>query len=154
IANNLNSQQRFSAAQRWYHYIFNPTSSDAGPNRVWQYRKFKEESRTPDAFRKALTDSDALEAYRGDPFNPHAIALIHHINYQKAIIIKYIDNLLDWGDTLFAEFTMESLNEATMLYVLAADILGPRAVEVGDCGEASAASLTYAKVSESFTETS
>ena len=150
IANNLNSQQRFSAAQRWYHYIFDPTSSDTGPNRVWRYRKFKEELLRPDALRKALTDPDALEQYRRDPLNPHAIARLRPGSYQKAIVMKYIDNLLDWGDALFTEFTMESLNEATMLYALAADILGPRAVEVGDCGEASAAPLTYTDVSKSL----
>ena len=154
VANNLNSQQRFSAAQRWYHYIFDPTSSDVGPNRVWQYRKFKEELFSPDALRKALTDPDALEAYRRDPFNPHAVARLRPGSYQKAIVMKYIDNLLDWGDTLFTEFTMESLNEATMLYALAADILGPRPPEVGDCGEASATPLTYADLTKSLNDTS
>lgn len=154
IADNLNSQQRFSAAQRWYHYIFDPTSSDTGPNRVWQYRKFKEELLDPDALRKALTDSLALEAYRQDPFNPYAIARLRPGSYQKAIVMKYFDNLLDWGDTLFAEFTMESLNEATMLYALAADILGPRPHDVGDCGEASASPLTYVEVSKALNETS
>ena len=49
--------------------------------------------------------------------------------------MKYIDNLLDWGDSLFAQFTMESVNEATMLYVMARDILGPRPAELGACGE-------------------
>src|SRR5439155_27039820 len=41
IANSLNSQQRFSAAQRRYHYIFNPMSAENGPDRVWRYREFR-----------------------------------------------------------------------------------------------------------------
>ena len=50
--------------------------------------------------------------------------------------MKYVDNLLDWGDSLFAEFTMESVNEATMLYVMAADDPRRRARRaLGDCGE-------------------
>jgi hypothetical protein len=53
--------------------------------------------------------------------------------YQKAIVMKYIDNLIDWGDYLFAQDTMEAINEATMLYVLASDILGKRPVETGTC---------------------
>ncbi len=55
--------------------------------------------------------------------------------YEKAIVMKYVDNLLDWGDSLFARFTMESVNEATMLYVMAADILGPRPTQLAACGE-------------------
>ncbi len=47
--------------------------------------------------------------------------------------MKYVDNLLDWGDSLFSRFTMESVNEATMLYVAAADILGPRPAALGSC---------------------
>src|SRR6267154_2783727 len=57
--------------------------------------------------------------------------------------MKYIDNLLDWGDSLFSQFTMESVNEATMLYVMAADILGPRPTELGPCGEMSGSGKTY-----------
>ena len=40
--------------------------------------------------------------------------------------MAYLDNLVDWGDTLFRQDTGESINEAMMLYVLAANILGTR----------------------------
>ena len=40
--------------------------------------------------------------------------------------MKYLDNLIAWGDQLFRRDTIESINEATQLYVLAAEILGPR----------------------------
>lgn len=146
IANNLNSQQRFSAAQRWYHYLFNPTSAESGPDRVWRYREFR--GLTPPTLREILTSDAALEAYRLDPFNPHAIARLRLSAYQKSVVMKYIDNLLDWGDSLFAEFTMESVNEATMLYVMAADILGPRPAQVGDCGEGTVQPKTYEMISK------
>ena len=45
--------------------------------------------------------------------------------------MQYIDNLLDWGDALFAQDSIESINEATMLYILANDILGERPVKLG-----------------------
>lgn len=146
IANHLNSQQRFSASQRWYHYLFDPTSPDTDGERVWRYREFR--GRKPETLREILTEPGALELYRGDPFNPHAIARLRLGAYQKAIVMKYIDNLLDWGDTLFAEFTMESVNEATMLYVMAADILGPRPPEIGDCGESTI--ITYQRIEEEY----
>ena len=40
--------------------------------------------------------------------------------------MKYIDNLIGWGDQLFRQDTMETINLATQLYVLAADLLGPK----------------------------
>ena len=40
--------------------------------------------------------------------------------------MKYLDNLIAWGDSLFRQDTIESINEATQRYVLAANILGPR----------------------------
>ena len=151
IANHLNSQQRFSACQRWYHYIFDPTSPDTDADRVWRYREFR--GRKPETLRQMLTDEAALAAYRQDPFNPHAIARLRLSAYQKAIVMKYIDNLLDWGDALFTEFTMESVNEAMMLYVMAADILGPRPAEVGDCGEGRISPKTYAAIEQLMSQT-
>ena len=40
--------------------------------------------------------------------------------------MRYIDNLIAWGDQLFRQDTIESINEATQLYILASEILGPR----------------------------
>jgi len=34
------------------------------------------------------------------PFNPHAIARLRPGAYQKSIFMKYIDNLLDWGQPI------------------------------------------------------
>jgi hypothetical protein len=151
IANQLNARQQFAAAQRWYHYIFDPTTSDTGPQRVWQYRQFIEQIDLP-SLRTTLTEPDAIAAYQSDPFNPHAIARLRPGAHQRAIVMRYIDNLLDWGDSLFTEFTMESLNEATMLYILAQDLLGERPPDVGDCGEGAVQPRTYAKIEEDALE--
>jgi Tc toxin complex TcA C-terminal TcB-binding domain/Neuraminidase-like domain/Salmonella virulence plasmid 28.1kDa A protein len=155
IANHLNSQQRFAAARRWYHYLFDPTTTEAIPaglapadrrdrerDRPWRYLEFR--GLGVPVLRTILTDPDAIAAYRKDPFNPHAIARLRLSAYQKAVVMKYIDNLLDWGDSLFAQFTRESVNEATALYVLAADILGERPAELGACGEAPG--LSYERI--------
>jgi hypothetical protein len=39
-------------------------------------------------------------------------------------VMKYLDNLIAWADKLFQQDTVESINEAMELYVLAASILG------------------------------
>ena len=40
-------------------------------------------------------------------------------------VMAYLDNLIAWGDSLFRQDTGETINEATQLYVLAANLLGP-----------------------------
>ena len=72
-----------------------------------------------------------LEAYRADPFDPHAIAELRPVAYRRAVVMAYIDNLLDWGDMLFRQHTGESIDEARMLYVLAIDLLGARPEQLG-----------------------
>lgn len=149
IANYLNSQQQFAAAQRWYHYIFDPTASEdrelqPPTDRNWRFVEFR--NLGIPKLRKILTDTAAIAAYRDNPFSPHAIARLRPSAYQKAVVLKYIDNLLDWGDSLFAQFTTESVNEATLLYVMAADILGERPVALGDCGLKGEQDLTYDKI--------
>ncbi|MGH9932682.1 MAG: hypothetical protein ACREA9_26050 [Pyrinomonadaceae bacterium] len=64
--------------------------------------------------------------WRTNPFEPHRIANYRTVAYQKTVVMKYLDNLVAWGDNLFRQDSMESINEATQLYVLAAEILGPR----------------------------
>ena len=134
IANHLNSQQKFAEAQKWYHYIFNPTASEVidkddpacSPKTATGATSSSADwpgqpARAPD---RAGGDRDLqgrdLQPPRHRPPAPEAGPI------SSAVVMKYIDNLLDWGDHLFAQDTMESINEATMLYVLAADILGER----------------------------
>ena len=68
----------------------------------------------------------AVDVWRSNPFSPHAVARLRTTAYQKTVVMKYIDNLIAWGDQLFRRETIESINEATHLYVLAAEILGRR----------------------------
>nr|WP_062339390.1 hemopexin repeat-containing protein [Herbidospora sakaeratensis] len=72
-----------------------------------------------------------LAAYREDPFDPHTIAALRPVAYRRAVVMAYVDNLLDWGDTLFRRHTMESVDEARMLYILAWDLLGRRPDQPG-----------------------
>ena len=146
IANALNSRGRFDASQRWYQHIFDPTATEVIDttgvppaqvahrllDRVWRYREFR--GLSIEHLRDVLTDPAAIALYKKDPFNPWAIARRRISALQKAIVMKYVDNLLDWADSLFTQFEMETVNEALMLYIMASDILGPRPVELGDCG--------------------
>lgn len=141
IATRLMQNQRFEEAQRWFHFIFDPTdSSDPDtPRRFWRTKPFYEASQTDvmneriDRIIKMLADGvvdpelqGQIDEWRRNPFKPHAIARLRTTAYQKNVVMRYLDNLIAWGDQLFRRDTIESINEATQLYILAAEILGRR----------------------------
>lgn len=139
IAIHLSRNQRFAEAQRWFHYIFDPTDgSDApSPDRFWKVRPFHHtDVRRPEELLVNLaTGADPLlreetlqsiSAWEDAPFRPHVIARYRQQAYMYKAVMAYLDNLIEWGDSLFRQDTGEAIDEAMMLYVLAANILGPR----------------------------
>jgi hypothetical protein len=141
IADRLSQNQRFEDAQKWFHYIFNPTdtSGKPTPKRYWQMghffettdKEYKEAQIRNLLQRSANEENDSeldkqISQWEKNPFQPHAIARLRTVAYQKSVVMKYLDNLIAWGDQLFRRDTIETINEATQLYILAAEILGPR----------------------------
>ncbi len=136
IANTLNENQNFESAQKWYHYIFNPLTrqvadSDNPNDRYWGFLPFW--GQTPESLTDILTNSKQIAVYNNDPFDPDAIAHLRSTTFQKAIVMKYIDNLIKWGDNLFVQDTWEAIGSATMLYVMAKDLLGDKPQLSGTC---------------------
>jgi Tc toxin complex TcA C-terminal TcB-binding domain/Neuraminidase-like domain len=153
IANALSRNQRFEEARDWYHFIFNPIGVEApapggsAVSKYWITKPFFEttdpqyvKQRIENILRMVAGDTTvpgysalakkALENqvfdWRTNPFEPHRIANYRTVAYQKTVVMKYLDNLISWGDNLFRQDSMESINEATQLYVLAAELLGQR----------------------------
>ena len=144
VANRLTDNQRFEDALRWYSYIFDPLDRGTGnsqwedaPERFWKIKPFLEPVSAPVTDWVAFTGADGddedadsferqVEEWRDDPFNPHMLARLRPGTYQKSVVMRYIDNLVGWGDQLFTRDTIETLNEAMQLYVLAGQILGDR----------------------------
>ena len=67
----------------------------------------------------------AVSEWRAKPFKPHVIARSRPVAYQLALVLRYIQNLID-GDNLFRQFTRESVTQATQMYILADKLLGPK----------------------------
>lgn len=142
IANALSRNQRFEEARDWYHFIFNPIGVDSAMpggsamSKFWMLKPFFETTGAQylqqriDNLLGMLNGNAELESQvrdsRNHPFDPHRIANYRTVAYQKTVVMNYLDNLIAWGDFLFRQDSMESINEATQLYVLAAEILGPR----------------------------
>ncbi len=150
VANALSQNQRFEEARNWYHFIFNPlglesqTPGVSATSKYWITKPFFQTtdlqyvqqridnimfmlSKTKSAPGQPLTELEAqVIDWRRNPFDPHRIANYRTVAYQKTVVMKYLDNLISWGDNLFRQDTMESINEATQLYMLAAELLGQR----------------------------
>ncbi len=140
IAIHLSRNKRYEEARNWFHYIFDPTDASGGPapQRFWKVKslKFTEMENIRDIV-NALTDAQSnsslvdsieasIEAWKNNPFRPHVVARYRPAAYMYKTIMAYLDNLIAWGDDLFLQDTGESINEAAMFYVLAANILGDR----------------------------
>lgn len=132
IASQLSASQHHEAAKEWYDYIFDPAAISKGQippigneeSVYWQFLPFR--SLTAQSLVDELTDQTAIEAWNANPFDPHMVAQLRPVAYEKTVVLHYVDNLLDWADALFARDTRESVNQATLLYLTAADLLGPR----------------------------
>ncbi len=154
IAVSLSKNQRFEDAMKWFHFVFNPMTDDPGTSRqrYWNTLPFiqnaiPEQEQIQNLLRtlagkkqgwKAIESQ--IDEWRTNPFNPHLIARMRLTAYQKHVVMKYIDNLIAWADQLFSRDTLESINEATLLYILAWNILGKRPQSVAKHDEKSAKS--------------
>ncbi len=146
IGMRLSENQQFEDADKWFKYIFNPADASPypAPDKFWVTKPFfmnvvnvagktKYDLQRIENIMFGIADpasahpSDldkSVEDWRVNPFQPHFIAQYRTVAYQKTTVMKYLDHLIRWGDYLFTQHTMESVTEATQLYVLAGQILG------------------------------
>lgn len=152
IADHLNASGKFREANYWYGFIYNPTAIKdkfeqlAFPTDVnWRFVAFR--NQTAQKLREIYSNPDTIEMYRRYPGNPHAIARLRAGAYPKHVVMKYLDNLMDWADNLFEQFTPESTSEARHLYSVVKTILGDKPQSTGSCGDVK--TLTYSTIKDS-----
>jgi hypothetical protein len=162
VASLLAQNQQYQDAMTWYEYIFNPTDSSGGPapQRFWEMAPFFQMNASTWLSQQIATimknvaqgvlDPDtqaAITAYLFDPFDPHAIAGLRISAYAKATVMKFLDNVIAWGDSLFSTYTAETVGQAEQLYVLADMILGPQPAQVRPPPTSATQSpVTYAQI--------
>lgn len=154
IAVHLSQNQQYKDAQDWFHYIFNPTDNSPGPTpeRFWKVQPFQytdveliqqilvnlSTRQDPALFDQTV---QSISDWKQNPFQPWEVAKFRPTAYMLKTVMAYLDNLIAWGDSLFAQYTIETINEATQLYIMAANILGDKPQAVPNKG--SVKSLTY-----------
>jgi len=170
VASLLMQNQQYQDAMSWLEYIFNPTDSSGGtaPQRFWQMAPFNamyqgdwvnqeiQNLLNTLAADQQLNISDdvtqnAITAWMQDPFDPHLIASLRISAYAKATVMMFLDNLIAWGDSLYSQYTAETVNQAEQLYILADLILGPRpdTLRLPNSNESSTGTATYSSLSNS-----
>ncbi|MEW6667896.1 MAG: neuraminidase-like domain-containing protein [Thermodesulfobacteriota bacterium] len=159
IAERLMAQHRHQEAERWLHFVFDPTDRRKlpAPSRYWRPRKFAETSMVQYhqqnirllmlnlAGQGSVDVRQQLEAqvaeWRRDPFNPFSVARTRTTAFQRGVVHLYVRNLIAWGDQLFRDESMTSVMAAALLYRRAEQLLGPRPTEIFPAKEPSA--MTY-----------
>ena len=163
VAIHLSKNQRYEDAQRWFHFIFDPTDDSEGPTpeRFWKVKPFQytEVKQIEDILVNLSSGADSMlkqdtinsiGAWKDAPFRPHLVARYRQTAFMYKAVMAYLDNLIVWGDDLFRQDSGETINEATQIYVLAALILGERPQLVPKKG--SLAPLTYASKRDKWDE--
>jgi len=144
IAQLLSQNQQFEAAQQWFRYVFDPTrqGTDAVPQRFWIPKPLHNLTSAQiltqqiNVLLEAVNHGDPtaiaeVNSWRSDPFNPFILADLRlGVPYMKYTVMAYLDNLVAWADNLFATQSREALSEATLLYVVASEMLGPAPVAI------------------------
>jgi peptidoglycan hydrolase-like protein with peptidoglycan-binding domain len=121
VADFLSRMRQFERAAAWFHVVFYPFTAQYPPDfpfppiRLiwWGFSEVRDQSYV---YRNTVE-------WLTDPFAPFAVAQTRQGAFVRHVIIRYVDNLLDWADAEFSCDTSESVSRARELYELAEDIL-------------------------------
>jgi hypothetical protein len=146
IASQLTRNGRYAEARGWLKVVFDPDDPAAKtePHLAWKFPPFRRAAEQAAAgLLEALADPDAsrpwqqrtlnglVTRWRNNPYDPHAIASFRVDSYQRAVFFQYVENLLDWGDSLFVIPNPDSIDEAADYYAAASDLLGEAPESLG-----------------------
>ena len=150
IAQRLRDNGDYANALRWLGRILDVSelrrpfddanSDDIDKSAAWRIRPLW----NPEHY----TDHD-VQAYffQRNPFDVHALAEQEPVAYRLAVVRQFVETLLDWADHLFSQDSIESIAEATQLYLYAASVLGPRPVD-RPSSQGEGAAMTFEDVRE------
>jgi hypothetical protein len=138
LADTLLKSQKFDAALECCHYVFDPYAGGTAANRAWKWQPFKNvkaenvitavfNSLEPNKPEPNKQDSiNAINVWRKKPFAPHVVARGRPMAYMTWAVMKYLEILTAYGDWYFRQGSLESLQQALQLYVVAKHIFGPK----------------------------
>jgi hypothetical protein len=161
VASLLLQNQKHQDSMNWLKYIFDPTDGSGGPvpQRFWQMAPLHAMT-APDWAGQEIqnlmtalaagaidpTTVNAIHDWMADPFDPHRVASLRISAYGKATVMKFLDVCLAGGDSLYAQYTAETVSQAEQLYILADMLLGPKPDQLRLPASRQSPTPTYASV--------
>jgi hypothetical protein len=130
VAGHLRAHCRFEAALQWYELVYNPLLND----NAWLICPPDDDGNGDDdgvitdrpanvlAARVSVSSAEAC-CCASDPVSDAEAK-------ERAILMHYLDTLLQWGDALMRKNTPEAFQQARLLYDTTAKILGTTPVTV------------------------
>ncbi len=114
----------------YYQTVTHLQSHVTTQNRFWRFRPFLADQ--SDSIKANLNNQQQIAVYEYDPFDPDALARLRIGANERGILMRYVENLIKWGNKLFSQYTWETITEASMLYTAALDLLGPMPRQDGE----------------------
>ena len=140
IAQRLSEAGQFDDAERWFRFLFDPTKQRPGgpAAEVFQTAPIRDApvERVQDMLDLLVKGTlsqdlvDQVERMNMYPYQPHLIARSRRSAYAMAVVMRYLDHLIRWGDMLFRRAyggdNRTDLEAASSRYDLAVRLLGRR----------------------------
>jgi Tc toxin complex TcA C-terminal TcB-binding domain len=157
----LSQNQQFEDADTWFRFIFNPmdTSNDPAPQKFWVTKPFFTHANNNISLDEQIiwadqhaTDSfwNTVKKWQADPDDPHVLAQARITPYMYTTYMKYLDNLIAWANYNYTQYTMESVNIAIQLFMLAQETLGPKPEAIPDLDQAPPSNYSQLETSLDF----
>jgi hypothetical protein len=131
IAQRLTENKRFAESRQWYHTVFDPARASRGLGAPsWLCQGLRNALEAGDGLLDVLADPNRLRQQVVDwddhPFQPFAVGRHRLRSFATAIVKAYVENELAAGASTAQRNTLEAINEATLYFIVAQNILGPR----------------------------
>jgi Tc toxin complex TcA C-terminal TcB-binding domain len=125
VAGHLRAHCRFEAALKWYELVYSPLLND----NTWHIcPPNDQEGENPDNPETVPIEAIVIQPTEECccPSDPVSDAEVK----ERAILLHYLDTLLQWGDALMRKNTPEAFQQARLIFDTAAKILGATPIMV------------------------
>ncbi|WDR33869.1 neuraminidase-like domain-containing protein [Pseudomonas serboccidentalis] len=129
VGSRLSAEGRHHEAQAWYEYVFNPLAREIPPPENPQSDD-PVVIEAPAYWRCRPLQNETIEcSYESAaPSDPDAIGYCAPVHFKIAIFLRYVENLIEWGDVLYRHLDYDSMVSAGLNYSRALTLIGEEPV--------------------------
>lgn len=129
VGSRLSAEGRYHEAQRWYEFVFNPLAREI-PSTQNPQLEDPVPVPAPAYWRCRPLQNESIEiSYeRAAPSDPDKIGYTATIHFKLAIFLRYLENLIEWGDSLYRRLDYDSMVHAALNYSRARTLIGEEPV--------------------------